>query len=77
MLNYKKIFATCSQRAWTFACEVSYQNTEFRDGVDWQDAILSIVEDGAMCTITCGKQDGTIYQESINLDKWYGSDSQA
>jgi hypothetical protein len=72
MLNYKKIFATCSQRAWTFACEASYQNTEFQDGSVWQDEILSIVEYGALCVVTCGKEDGSIYQDSIDLDDWYG-----
>jgi hypothetical protein len=78
MINYKKIYAVCSQRAWTFACEVVYQNTEFRDGSEETDEILSIVEDGALCIVTCGKEDGAIYQESIDLDEWYRpEDSQA
>jgi len=64
----------CSDRAWTFACECSYQNTYMDEDV-WQDEILSIVENGAECTVTLGRQDGTIYQESINLDEWYGCDS--
>ena len=63
---------SCSQRAWNFACAVSYQNTPFRDGSEWQDVILSVQEDGAQCTVTCQRQDGTTYQESINLDEWYG-----
>ena len=61
----------CSSRAWSFACEVSNQNTYFQDGSMWQDDILSIVESGAECIVTCGRQDGAIYQESINLDEWY------
>jgi len=72
-----KDIADCSQRAWTFACEVSYQNTQFQDGSDWQDEILSIVEIGALCVVTCGKEDGFIYQDSIDLDEWYESASQA
>ena len=89
MLN-EKVFATypmwpgegwvltqfsCSSRAWTFACAVSSQRTQFQEGSMWQDEVLSIVEEGAECTVTCGRQDGTIYQESINLDEWYGSSS--
>lgn len=60
----------CSSRAWTFACECSYQNTHRGEAL-WQDDILSVVEVGALCTVTLGRKDGSVYQESINLDKWY------
>ena len=54
-------------RAWNFACEVSYQNSR----QDHQDEILYIHEGPLYCCVTCQRQDGTTYQESIDLDEWY------
>lgn len=59
-----------SDRAWSFACECSYQNT-YPGDTFWQDEILSVVEIGALCVVTLVRKDGSVYQESINLDKWY------
>lgn len=74
MFNFEKYcLPICSPRAWTFACEVSYQNT-FAPDSDWQDTILSISELGNICVVTCGREDGTIYQDSIDLEEWYGSE---
>ena len=60
----------CSQKAWSFACEASYQNTLFQEGSCWQDDILSVVEIGSLCVVTLGDKEGRIYQESIDLDTW-------
>ena len=62
----------CSSRAWTFACEASFQGTHGDDPV-WQDDILSVVEIGALCVVTLGRKDGSVYQVSINLDEWYAA----
>ena len=59
-----------SKRAWSYACEASSQET-FMDEPVWQDDILSVVEEGALCVVTLGRKDGSVYQSSVNLDEYY------
>jgi hypothetical protein len=58
---------TCSQAAWTFACEASYQCTWFKDGSSWQDEILSIAEEGDTVTVKLRREDGTEYTQVGDL----------
>jgi hypothetical protein len=58
---------TCSQAAWTFATEASYQCTWFKDASGWQDEILSITEEGDTVTVKLRREDGTEYTQVGDL----------
>lgn len=63
----------CSQRAWAYAAEASYQTTPFVDGSSWQNEIVSVVEDGDKVTVTLRREDGSTFQEICeSLAAWYG-----